>query len=95
MLDNRSADGTIPLAGPDAGYPMARPGERYLFFLVPAPDGRTYGSANHSFGRLLLDGPVVTASDGRRTPVRFGNREVAPADFLRHLQETVRTQRPR
>ena len=83
-------DGTyellFPRPHPEAQYPMIRSGERYLFFLVRQPSGRAYSSANYMYGRLLIDGPAVRISDGRRSPLDLGRGTVAPAQLLSELR---------
>lgn len=85
----------IPTPRPDIPAPMARPGDRYLYFLAANPDRRTYYAVRAPFGRLLVEGPVIRASDGRRTALAVGGREVSPAAFMRAVEDGVREQRDR
>lgn len=83
-------DGTyellFPRPHPEAQYPMIRPGERYLFFLKRQPSGRAYSSASYMYGRLLVDGPTVRISDGRRSPLDMGRGMLEPTRLLSELR---------
>jgi hypothetical protein len=69
-------------------YPMSYTGDRHLFFLSKNPD-TTYGFYYGPWSRLVIDGQLVTASDGMRTPVRFGGRQFPPAEFIASLTQSI------
>jgi hypothetical protein len=62
-------------------FPMPRVGDRNLFVLTRNPDGVTYGFRHGPWSRFLLDGPVVTYSDGARSRVDFAGN-ASPAEFV-------------
>lgn len=77
-----------PVIGEHVDYPPSIPGQRYLFFLTQNPDRTTY-RLHHAWGsRLLIDGPIVTFSDGTRTPIAFDG-QVRPAAFMAQLKTTI------
>lgn len=80
-----------PVLGEHVDYPPSIPGQRYLFFLTLNPDRTTY-RLQHAWGsRLLIDGPIVTFSDGAQTPVPFAG-QVHPAAFMAQLKTTIAAQ---
>lgn len=62
-------------------YPGIYSGDRYLMFLTQEPDHKTYGFYYAAGSRLLIDGPSVAQSDGRRSPLPFA-KGVAPEEFI-------------
>jgi hypothetical protein len=65
-------------------YPMSYTGDHHLFFLGRNPDG-TYGLHYGPWSRLVINGPIVTVSDGPRTPVQFGARQFKATDFIQSV----------
>lgn len=84
----RAADARGGVDSPE--FPMYQEGHRYLFVLSKNPDGKTYGPHHGAYSRLWIDGPVVAASDGDRTPVRFGGETVSPVEFIQRLKAALR-----
>ncbi len=70
-------------------FPMSYTGDRHLFFLSKNPDD-TYGFYYGPWSRLVIDGQVVTISDGPRTPVQFAGRQFAPGEFIASLTQSIR-----
>lgn len=72
---------------------LASLGERRLFFLSQNPDGETYGPYYGAFGRLIIDGDIVTFSDINQTPVVFTNEKTdstfAPQQFIEVVKHIV------
>lgn len=73
---------------PNEEYPMSATGDHHLFFLSRNPDKRTYGLYYGPRSRLIIDSPIVTFSDGSRTPVDISSR-TAPAEFIQALMVTL------
>jgi len=81
------------LATQDAGatLPMNEIGQRYLFLLTESIDSPgNYFARDRSGGRLRLTGPVVTYSDGDRSPVAFA-RFMSPDRFVSAVATGVAT----
>ena len=74
---------------------LASLGDRRLFFLGKNPDGKTYGLYYGPYGRLVIDGEIVTFSDANRTPVVFENGKidtpVAPEEFIKIVENVIRS----
>lgn len=72
-------------------YPLSRWGDRRLFFLTQNPDGETYGLRFGSLSRLVIDGRVVTSSDGDRSPLRLDGELASPTAFVQRITSVLRT----
>lgn len=72
---------TTPI-DPDDEYPMSAPGDQHLLFLSQNPDRTTYGLYFGAWSRISIDRTVATASNGQRTPVRFGGQTWSPSAFM-------------
>jgi hypothetical protein len=73
---------------PGVEFPPSIPGDRYLFFLYRNPDNATYGLRYATASRLVIDGPIVTYSDGDRTPVNFNGRKTPP-EFIQEVKRLI------
>lgn len=82
-----------PAAESRLEYPPSVVGERRLYFLNTNPDERTYGLNFHTAARLIIDGVVVTRSDGQRTPVNYGNGEIKPNKFINDVKAIVKNKK--
>lgn len=76
----------------DAEYPRSVPGDHRLLFLTQNKDKKTYGLYYGSKSRLIVDGPTVTSSNGRRTPVNL-NAPGKPVEFIETLKAVIQKQK--
>lgn len=74
-------------------YPPSIPGERRLFFLNTNPDHQTYGLTFNVASRLIIDGEVVTKSDGKKTPVNYGSGAMKPNKFINEVKAIVKNKK--
>lgn len=96
MADSRApGQEVIPEPRPDAVFPMPQPGEEYLFFLNREPDPEVWSSKYHAYARVITDGAVVRASDGRRTAFELDGRAADPAEFVRQVRASIAQQQTR
>lgn len=65
--------------------PSYQVGDQFFYALVRNPDG-SFGTSFGSWGRLNIDGDVVTFANRARTPINFTDRTL-PEDFINALKE--------
>jgi hypothetical protein len=93
MLILRMPGGLPEQSNSDAEYPGSTPGDRRFLFLTQNPDKKTYGLYYGSKSRLIVDDPVVTYSNGSRTPVNL-NAPGKPIDFIEAVKAVVQKETP-
>jgi hypothetical protein len=59
-----------------------------IFILQRNPDEKTYGSYFFSQGLLIVDGPTVTQSNGKRSKIGIGDAN-NPNNFIQQLTQVI------
>ena len=69
-------------------YEITFTGDRYLFLLIPTPDGLAYGFYYGPWSRLIVDGDTLRISDDKRQPLQFGDdaKPITLDEFIQFVE---------